>query len=94
VAHSTAPHTTARQKIGAYGAHLSWANTPDRTRRTRNGRAASPGELAWHLARLDPVKFAKATEAQRLAAAEAARRAYFAKLSLLGAKAKARTRNA
>lgn len=72
---------TERQLIGAYGAHVSWANTPDRTARTANGRAAGPAELAWHVARLDPVRFADASDEQRRVAAEAARKAYFTEIA-------------
>ena len=77
-----------RQQIGAMGAHESWARTPDRTARTRNGRAAGPANIEWHIARLDAERFANATEAQKLAAAEAARKAYYARLALASAKSR------
>ncbi len=75
--------------VSRYGALQSWANTVDRSARTRNARAASPSDLDWHLARL-PEKFAEATDAQRLAAAEAARKAYYARLALKSAQARRR----
>lgn len=73
---------SARQTIGRYGALKSWANTVDRSARTRPARSNSPGSIEYHLARLDPELFAEATEAQKLAAAEAARKAYFAELAM------------
>jgi hypothetical protein len=73
---------------GRVGGPRSWANTPDRTDRTSSPRAASPGETAYWLARLDPERFANATDAQRLAAAESARKAHFAELALKSAQAR------
>jgi hypothetical protein len=68
----------------------SWANTPDRTARTRNGRAASPSNVEWHIARLDADRFADATDAQRRAAGECARQAYFAELAAKSAASRRR----
>lgn len=82
--------SSTRQAIGRYGGLKSWANTADRTARTANGRRSGPGSIDWHLARLDPEKFANATEAQRLAAAEAAKRAYFAELAMRSARSRSR----
>lgn len=79
-----------RQAIGRLGAHKSWANTPNRTARTRKARANGPSELPWHLARLDPEKFADASDADRLKAAEAARSAYYAELAMKSAAARRR----
>lgn len=73
---------TRRQQIGRYGGLKSWANTPDRSERTRPARRRSPSSIEYHLDRLDPERFAEATDAQRLAAAEAAKRAYYAELTL------------
>lgn len=78
-------HDSQRQIIGRYGALKSWANTPDRTARTRKARSSSPSSVEWHLARLDPERFSDASHAQRLAAAEAARRAYYAELAMKSA---------
>lgn len=77
-----------RRSWSSYGAHKSWAQTPDRSARTRKARANGPSDLPWHVARLDPERFANATEAQKLAAAEAARKAYFAELGLKSAAAR------
>jgi len=77
-------------QISRYGALRSWANTVDRSARTRNARASSPGDVEWHLARLDPERFAGATDAQKLAAAESARKAYFARLAMKSARARRR----
>lgn len=81
---------TQRQTIGRYGGLKSWANTTDRTARTAPGRRKSPGEIEYWLARLDPERFADATEAQRLAAAEAARKAHFARMAMSSAKARSK----
>jgi len=83
---------TERQQIGRYAGLQSWANTPDRTARTAKARKYSPGDVDYWLARLDPERFADATDAQKLAAADAARRAHFARLALLSAQARARRR--
>lgn len=78
---------TQRQVIGRYGGLKSWANTPDRTARTRPARAKSPSSLEYHIDRLGP-QFADASESQRLAAAEAAKRAYFAELAMKSVRAR------
>lgn len=80
----SSPH----QLAGRYGALKSWGNTPDRAKRTRNARANSPGSVDYWLARLDPELFANASEQQKLDAAEAARKAYFAELAMKSAKAR------
>ena len=76
-----------RRLAGRKGALRSWANTVDRTSRTAPARANGPAELAWHLSRL-PAAFDEAAEAQRIAAAEAARRAYFTDLAMRSVKAR------
>jgi hypothetical protein len=76
--------------IGRYGALKSWGSTPDRSARTAPARANAPSSIEYHLARLDPERFANATDKQKLDAAEAARKAYFTNLSLKSAKARAR----
>ena len=83
-------HESTRQNIARLGAHKSWANTPDRAKRTANGRSRGPSSIDWHLARLDPERFADATDAQRLAAAESAKKAYYAELALKSAAARRR----
>jgi hypothetical protein len=79
-----------RTIVGRIGGLQSWANTPDRTARTSNARKAGPGAIDYHLARLDPERFANATDRQRLDAAEAMRKAYFARLALASVKARSR----
>jgi hypothetical protein len=79
---------TYRQQIGRYGGHKSWANTSDRSARTAAGRRAGPSSVDCWLDRLDPDRFANATDEQRLAAAIAARKAFYAELSLKSAKAR------
>lgn len=73
---------------GRYGALKSWGNTVDRSARTARARANSPASVGYWLARLDPVRFAHATDEQKLAAADAALRAHFAYLSMLAAQSK------
>jgi hypothetical protein len=82
--------STERQQIGRYGGLKSWANTPDRSARTAPGRKASPGSVDYWLARLDSERFADATDQQRLAAAESARRAHFAQLAMKSVRSRAR----
>jgi hypothetical protein len=79
-----------RQAIGRYGATKSWGQTVDRPARTRNARAKSPGSIDYWLDRLDPERFAEATDAQRLDAAESLRRAHFRRMALRSAKARRR----
>lgn len=79
------PH---RQALGRLGAHVSWANTVDRTARTRKARSKSPASPEYWLARLDAERFANATPQQRLDAAEAMRRAHFAGLALRSAESR------
>lgn len=81
---------TRHRIAGRVGGLRSWANTADRTGRTLQARRSSPSSVEYHLDRLDPEKFAGATEAQRLAAAEAARKAYFAGLALKSAETRRR----
>jgi hypothetical protein len=76
---------TRRQQIGRYGALKSWANTADRTARTSAARSKGPSSLEYHLDRLPADVFATASPEARTAAAEAARRAYFAGLALKSA---------
>lgn len=78
---------TPRQLAGRYGGLKSWANTPDRTARTAPARRSSPSSVEYWLDRLGPA-FADSTESQRLAAAEAAKRAHFANLSMKSAAAR------
>lgn len=70
-------------------AHQSWANTPNRTARTAAARRSGPGSIDWHLARL-PSALDGASDADRAAAAEAARSAYFLRLAAKSAKSRRR----
>lgn len=69
-------------------AHERWSRVPDRAAQTSKARASSPAHVEWHLARLDPEKFADATDEQKLAAAESARKAYFARLTIKAVEAR------
>ncbi len=82
--------STTRQQIGRYGGLKSWANTVDRAARTAPGRLRSPSSIEYHRERLDPERFADATDAQKLAAAQAARKAYYAELAMRSAVARSR----
>jgi hypothetical protein len=77
-----------RQMIARVGGLTSWANTADRPARTKPARERGPGSLDYWLTRLDPERFADATDAQKRAAAEAAKRAYFAQLAMKSAAAR------
>jgi hypothetical protein len=77
-----------RQTIGRLGAHASWARTADRTARTRPARAKAPGSVEYWLDKLDPELFANATDQQKLAAAEHAKKEYFARLAMKSAAAR------
>lgn len=78
---------------GRVGGHKSWANTVDRSARTQRVRDAGPGNIDYWLARLDPNKFADATDAQRLAAAQSLKKAHYAELAMKSAQARARTKH-
>lgn len=88
---SDVPSHAERGRLGAF---RSWANTPDRTARTRKARAKSPSSDHYWLERLDPERFSGATDEQRLAAAQMARRAYFAELSIKAQAARRAKRHA
>jgi len=62
-------------------AHISWSRTPDRTKRTQAAREKGPGGWDYWLSKLDPMLFADASEAQKLAAAQSLRKAFFSKLA-------------
>lgn len=64
-----------------------WARCEDPTERTANARANGPGQLAWHMAKVDPDNLLDPTERARRA--EHARKAYFARLAFKSAKARA-----
>jgi hypothetical protein len=72
------PNTTdpVASAWGSIGAHISWANTKDRSKRTAPGRAAFEQKFLDE-ADGDPVR------------AEHARRAYFRRMALNAAKARA-----
>jgi len=84
------PRTVTREAAGRYGAYKKWAGTADRTAATASARRNSPSNIDYWLARLDPERFAAATDAQKLAAAEAARSAHFALLAMRSAQARRR----
>lgn len=81
---------TDHSRNSRLGAYKSWANTPDRTARTRNAREASPSSVEYHQERLNRELFANATDVQKYQAAEAARKAYFAELAMKSAQARRR----
>jgi hypothetical protein len=56
--------------------------------RTAPARSAGPGDVSYWLPKLDPDRFANATEQQKLDAADAMRRAHFARLAMKSAKAR------
>ena len=79
---------SSRQQTGRLGGLTSWANTVDRPARTAPARSAGPGDVNYWVTRLDPARFANATQQQRLDAADAMRRAHFARLAMKSAAAR------
>ena len=79
---------TQRQQIGRYGGLKSWSQTVDRAARTAPGRRAGPNSVDYWLARLDPERFADATDRQKIDAAEAARKAHFAEMAMRSARSR------
>jgi hypothetical protein len=73
---------------GRVGALESWSRTVDRTARTAPARSAGPGDVTYWLTKLDSERFANATQQQRLDAADAMRRAHFARMAMASAKAR------
>lgn len=83
-----------RQRQSRYGALVSWANTPDRSARTAPARRRSPSSVDYWIDRLDPERFADATDSAKFAAAEAARRAHFLDMARRSAESRRRDRGA
>lgn len=79
-----------RQLHGQVGALVSWANTADRSARTRPAREAGPNGITYWVNKLDPEKFADATDAQKLAAADALKRAHFVRMAAKSAEVRRR----
>jgi hypothetical protein len=79
---------SSRQQTGRLGGLTSWANTVDRAARTAPARSAGPGDVTYWLSKLDPERFANGTQQQRLDAADAMRRAHFARLAMKSAAAR------
>lgn len=79
------PDPAQHRLASRYGALKSWANTPDRSARTRPARSKSPASLDYWLNKLDPERFAAATAQQRLDAADAMRRAHYTQMALKSA---------
>src|SRR5436309_2057906 len=73
-----------RSLVGRIGAHASWAATSDPSARTQPGRSAFLDRFAREV---DPDS--KLSEPERQRRADHARKAYFAKLALQSAKARA-----
>lgn len=74
---------------GRLGAHVSWARTPDRASRTSAARRNGPASLQYHLDRLHPSMI-DAPERDRLAAAESAKSAFYARMAMKSAQARKR----
>lgn len=80
---------TARHALaGRLGAHVSWANTDDRTARTEPARKAFLDRFEREV---DPD--GELTPRERGIRAEHARKAYFVRLSLRSAQARARRKS-
>lgn len=72
--------------------HTSWAQTKDRTARTKNGTDASPARLTYWEKRVDPD--GEMDDATRAAAAENARTAHYQRMAYRSAKARKAKRTA
>jgi hypothetical protein len=68
-------------QTGRQGALKSWAQTPNRAKRTANARKKSPSALEYHLDRLDPELFAQSSHEDKIAAALVARKLYFSNIA-------------
>jgi hypothetical protein len=77
-----------RRQIGRYGQYVRWAGVPDRQAETAPARAAGTGTIDYWVKRLDPERFANATDQQKLDAADMLLRAHFLKMSMASAKAR------
>jgi len=75
------PSASEKSQAGRYMAHLSWANTEDRSARTAPARAARDRRFL-ELAGGDPVR------------AASLRKAFFVEMALRSAKARRRNREA
>ena len=74
----------------AAASHQSWANTPDRTARLKTAHDASPASVDYWVRKLDPERFADATDEQKHQAAMSARKAHYAMLAAKSVKARKR----
>lgn len=81
------PTPAERRLRSQYGAHLSWANTPDRSARTAPARKALEDRF---LREADPDN--SLTPAERAKRADSLRRAYYSQLALKAAQARRRRR--
>jgi hypothetical protein len=81
-------HWEDHPDAAAEAARRSWANTPDRTARTAPARAA---QLARYLDQVDPDRVLP--EDERARQVELARRAWYAAIGRLGARANRERRN-
>lgn len=85
---ATANAVPAEVSLGmSMAAHLSWANTPDRTERTRKARAAFQQKF------LDETKSPEYPDGDPVRA-ESLRKAFYAKLALKSAQTRRRNREA
>lgn len=76
---------TLRARLGA---HMSWANTTDRTARTERARQAAEGRFEKKAREMHP----NATDTEIAAVAESLRKAHYTALGLRSAQARRRKR--
>lgn len=74
---------TLRARLGA---HVMWANTPDRQSRTAKARAAAAGRFERQARELHPT----ATDEQIAAVADQLKRAHYTRMQLASAKSRAK----
>ena len=89
----TCPTCAERSVNASIASNARWSREPSRARATAKARAAGPGSVDYWIARVDPDGLM--TPADRVAAAENARRAHFQRLAKRGRAArKARRKTA
>jgi len=85
------PLSPAQRTLRArLAAHESWANTEDRSARTKAGHQASPASVDYWLERVDPD--GTMTVAARHAAAKSKRDAYMSRLAFNASRARSARR--
>lgn len=88
----TCPTCAERRVNASIASNARWAAEPSRARATAAARAKGPGSIDYWLPKVDPDQ--QMTHADRVKAAENARRAFYQRLAKRGRKAKQSKRTA